>query len=165
MLVGDAFGALHPGVQRAHQVPLAAEGILDVYHGSHWLTPYVVRLLHLPAAGRGQRASLTVSASGSATSWCRQIGGSALRTRQRSVAPFLLESHRFGRVAFTLEVRDGALVYRQAALGVRGFMVSSPLLPRVSARVSGASDGWYVEVEVTWRAHVMCRYHGRMHER
>jgi Domain of unknown function (DUF4166) len=165
MLLGDAFGALHPAVQRAHHVPLAAEGTLDVYHGSYWLTPFVVRLLHLPAAGQGQHASLAVAASGSATTWCRQIGESALRTRQRGVPPFVLERHGIGQIAFALEVRDGALVYRQAAIGVQGFMVSSPLLPRVSARVSAAGNGWYIEVEVTWRTHLVCRYHGWMRER
>ena len=164
-LLGDAFAVLHPAVQRAHLVPLVAEGLLDVEHGRHWLVPLFVRVLRLPAAGRGQRVSVTVASSASGITWSRQIGRSPLRTVQRAVHPYLVECHGLGRIAFALDATEGALVYRQVAIGVPGVMLSTPLLPQVRARVSGATEGWRVDVAVTWRGHLVCRYHGQVHAR
>lgn len=160
ILLGEAFASLDARVRRGHLVPLAAEGTLDVRHGTDWLTPLMVRLMKLPAAGRGQRVRLDVTPFGADVEWTRRIGSSVLRTRQRAVGPLLVESNGIGCVAFALEVEDGALLYRQVSMRVAGILVPSFVRPRVSARVSPAAEGWRVEVAVTWRDHLVCRYAG-----
>jgi len=160
ILLGEDFASLDAGVRRGHLTPLAAEGTLDVHHGTEWLTPLMVRLLKLPAAGRGQRVRLDVTPIGADVEWTRRIGSSMLRTRQRAVGSRLVEHHGIGCVAFALEVEDGALLYRQVSMHVAGIAVPSMVRPRVSARVSQAGEGWRVEVAVTWRGRLVCRYAG-----
>jgi hypothetical protein len=155
---------LDAGVRRGHQPPLAAEGTLDVQHGTAWLTPVMIRLMKLPAAGRGQRVRLDVTAIGGDVEWTRRIGPSMLRTRQRAVGSRLVEYHGRGCVAFALEIEDGTLVYRQVSMRVAGIPVPSMVSPRVSARVSPAAGGWRVEVAVTWRGRLVCRYAGALRE-
>lgn len=160
--LGPAFAFLHPHVRRAHQAPLVGEGSLDVEHGRHWLTPLLVRLMSLPAAGRGQPVRLEVAAVGTQLEWVRRIGSSVLRTRQEALGPRLIERHRLGRVMFALVVDGGALVYRQISVGVAGLPLPPFASPRVEARVSPEPDGWHVDVLVTWRTHLICRYAGSL---
>lgn len=159
-LLADAFAALDASVRRAHSVPLAADGTLDVTHGTEWPTPLMVRLMRLPAAGLGQHVQLQVIPIGGRVEWTRRIGSSVLRTRQRAEGPLLVEYNGIGRVTFALDVEDGALLYRQVSMQVAGIPVPSFVRPRVSARVSSADRGWRVEVVVTWRRHFVCRYAG-----
>ncbi|MGB2717341.1 MAG: hypothetical protein WBC51_24375 [Vicinamibacterales bacterium] len=63
-VLGEAFATLDAGVQHAHLSPLVAHGLLDVEHGSHWLTPFLIRVLKLPAAGSAQPARLEVMPMG-----------------------------------------------------------------------------------------------------
>jgi hypothetical protein len=160
ILLGEAFASLDAQVRRCHLAPLAAEGTLDVRHGAEWLTPLLVRLMRLPAAGRGQRVRLDVTPTGAGLEWTRRIGSSVLRTRQRVAGALLVEDHGIGCVAFALKVEDGALLYRQVWMRVAGILVPSFIRPRVSARVSPAARGWRVEVAVTWRGHLVCGYAG-----
>jgi Domain of unknown function (DUF4166) len=159
-ILGDAFALVHAHVQRAHLAPLAAEGTVDVEHGSHWLAPLLIRLMKLPGAGRGQHVRLDVVVAGDEVEWRRQIGSSVLRTRQKAIGSRLLERSGIGCVAFELAVKDGALLYRQVAMSVAGMQIPSSMSPRVQARVSPAATGWHVEVVVTWRTHLLCRYAG-----
>jgi len=161
-VLGEAFAHLDPGVRRGHLPPFAAEGSLDVQHGTGWLTPLMIRLMQLPGAGRGQRVRLDVTAVGSDAEWTRRIGPSVLRTRQRAVGSRLVEYNGRGCVAFALEIEDGTLVYRQVAMRLAGIPVPAMVTPRVSARVSPAAGGWRVEVAVTWRGGLVCRYAGVM---
>lgn len=147
-------------MQQAHLVPLAAEGTLDVRHGTGWLTPLLVHLMKLPAAGRGQPVRLDVTSVGADVRWTRRIGRSVLRTRQRAVGSLLVERHGIGRVSFALDVEAGALLYRQVSMDIAGIPVPSFVRPVVSARVSAASGGWRVEVAVTWRGSLVCCYAG-----
>ena len=147
-------------MRRGHGVPLTAEGTLDVRHGAWWLTPLLIRLMTLPAAGRGQPVRLEVTRTGGDVEWLRRIGSSVLRTRQRAAGSVLLEHSRIGRVAFTLDVEDGALLYRQVAMRVAGIPVPSFVRPRVRGRVSAAAGGWRVEVTITCRRHLVCAYAG-----
>lgn len=161
-ILGDAFASLHEDVRRAHLAPLAAEGVLDVEHGSHWLAPLMIRLMRLPAAGHGQPVRLEVAPIGAEVAWMRQIGSSVLRTRQRAKGSRLVERNGLGEVAFALEVEDGALLYRQISTRVAGIVIPSSISPRVRAWVSPAAEGWRVDVTVTWRTHLLCRYAGHM---
>jgi hypothetical protein len=151
---------VHANVQRAHLAPLTAEGAVDVEHGSQWLAPLMIRLMKLPGAGRGQHVRLDVVVVGAEVEWKRRIGSSVLRTRQKAIGSRLLERSGIGCVAFELAVEDGALVYRQVSMRVAGIQIPSSMSPRVEARVSSAATGWHVEVVVTWRTHLLCRYAG-----
>ena len=162
ILLGEAFASLDAHVRRGHLAPLAAEGTLDVRHGTGWLTPLLVRLMNLPAAGRGQRVRLDVTPAGAGLEWTRRIGSSVLRTRQRVAGALLVEHNGIGSVAFALKAEDGALLYRQVSMRVAGILVPSFIRPRVSARVSPAAQGWRVEVAVTWRGHLVCAYTGML---
>jgi hypothetical protein len=162
ILLGTAFAALHPNVQRAHLAPLAAEGTLDVEHGAGWSAPLLIRMMNLPAAGRGQRVRLDVTSMGGEAEWTRGIGSSVLRTRQRAIGSLLVEQHGGGRIAFALDVENGALVYRQVWMRAAGVAIPSSVSPRVSARVSPEAGGWRVEVTVTWRGRLVCHYAGAL---
>lgn len=162
VLLGHRFASLNPFVQRAHDVPLAAEGSLDVEHGSHWLVPVLVRLMNLPHAGIAQPTRLDVASDGSDSVWTRTIGASRLRTRQRAEGSLLVERLAIGRVSFALEVEQGALRYRQVSMYVLGIHPPASIAPTADARISGAPDGWHVDVRVTWRKHLVCHYDGVM---
>ena len=159
-ILGDAFALVHANVRRAHLAPLAAEGTIDVEHGSQWLGPLMIRAMKLPGAGRGQRVRLDVVVVGGEVEWRRQIGASVLRTWQKAMGSRLVERRGIGCVAFELAVQEGALLYRQVSMRVAGVQMPSSISPRVEARVSPAATGWHVDVVVTWRTQLLCRYAG-----
>ena len=160
MLLGEVFDLLPAHVRHAHEVPLVAEGTLDVEHGTHWLTPLMIHLMKLPVAARGQRVRLELMADGPDVIWMRRIGSSTLRTRQRAIGGRLIESNAIGWIAFHLAVAEDSVVYRQLAIGVGRVAIPSPIGPHVAARVSPVAVGWRVDVTVTWRGHLVCRYGG-----
>jgi hypothetical protein len=155
---------LHEQVRRAHVPPLHAEGTIDVEHGPGWLAALMIRLMHLPAAGLAQPVQLDVIGDGNRVVWTRRIAGSILRTRQHATGTQLVERSGAGRVAFSLDVDDGALLYRQSSMHVAGVPLPSSLSPRVEAAVSAAAEGWRVVVTVSWRSRMVCRYGGTIHE-
>jgi hypothetical protein len=154
---------LHAHVRRAHLPPLRAEGTIDVEHGPGWLARPMIWLMLLPAAGLRQPVRLEVAGDSSGLRWTRRIGRSTLRTRQRAIGSRIVERSGLGRVSFDLAVEDGALLYRQSSIHVAGLPVPSSLGPRVGAVVSATTEGWRVEVTVTWRGRIVCRYAGTMH--
>jgi hypothetical protein len=160
ILLGDAFASLPANVRRGQLAPLAAEGTVDVEHGGGWLTPWMIRLMNLPAAGRDQRVRLDVTPIGAGVEWTRRIGASVLTTRQRAMGAQLIERNGIGSVAFGLHVEDGTLLYRQMSMRVAGVPIPVWVSPLVSARVSSAAAGWRIEVTVTWRDRLVCRYAG-----
>jgi hypothetical protein len=149
-------------VQRAHLAPLVANGSLDVEHGSHPLTPLLIKILKLPAAGHAQVARLEVASAGEGLTWMRQIGSTVLRTVQHASRHRIVERNGLGGVEFELHVEHGSLEYRQVTMSVAGVQVPAFIRPRVRAWVSAAPEGWHVEVVVTWRHHLVCRYAGDM---
>jgi uncharacterized protein DUF4166 len=162
-LLGVAFASLHPFVQRAHLAPLTARGTVDVTRGAHWASPLLARMMALPRAGAAQPVQLQVSNDGADMRWLRRIGNVPLHTRQRLQRGLLVERYGMGRIAFRLEARDGALVYHQAWIHVAGVPLPSVLAPRVAASVTPDGDGWHVDVIVTWRGALVCRYAGSIH--
>jgi hypothetical protein len=159
-VLGEAFASLHSHVRRAHLPPLHAEGTLDVEHGPGWLVRPMIWFMNLPAAGRCQPVWLDVARDGSGLVWTRRIGQSILRTRQRASDSRLVEHSGLGRISFDLAVEDGVLRYRQSSIHIAGLPLPSSLSPRVSAAVSATAEGWRVEVTVTWRTRMVCRYAG-----
>ena len=160
--LGGAFERLPSDVRRAHLAPLIAAGTFDVDQGTHWMTPTLVKLLHLPEAGRGQPVRLEVTGHGNELLWARRIGAVSLRTRQRAAGRRIVERAGLGTIVFDVAARDGALVYNQCGLRVAGLWIPRVVAPFVSARVSAAPGGWHVDVRVTWRTHLVCRYAGNM---
>jgi hypothetical protein len=118
--------------------------------------------MNLPQSGRSQQVRLHVAAAATQQEWSRQIGSSVLRTRQSALGSRLVERNGIGRVTFDLAVQDGALLYRQASIAVAGLVIPPFISPRVAARVSPEGPGWHVDVAVTWRGHLVCRYGGAM---
>jgi hypothetical protein len=160
LILGEAFATLHANVQRAHLAPFAAEGTLDVEHGTQWLAPSIIKFMGLPLAGRGQPVRLEVTTIGADVEWMRRIGSSVLRTRQRAMGSRLVERNGIGRVAFELAVEDGALLYRQSSFSVAGIVLPRVVSPRARARVSPAASGWRVDVCITLGGRLLCRYGG-----
>src|SRR3954469_12831720 len=78
-VLGPTFALLHVHVRRAHLPPLRAEGSMDVEHGPGWLTPSIVWLMKLPAAGPCQQVRLDVATDGTELVWTRRIGRSVLQ--------------------------------------------------------------------------------------
>lgn len=168
-LLGDAYDTLHEHVRLAHEAPLDAHGTFDVVHGTHPLTGTLVALMKLPAAGAGVPVSLTVISTPPGTPsgpltfhWKRWFGRAPLSTRQDAHRGFLVEQIGPGRLAFSLRVVDGCLLYEHASLQVLWLRVPLALSPRVRARVAPEPHGWHVEVIVEWRGHLICRYWGTM---
>ncbi|HEU4688275.1 MAG TPA: DUF4166 domain-containing protein [Vicinamibacterales bacterium] len=161
-ILGDAFASLPAHVRRAHLAPLRAEGAMDVDHGRGLLTQPIIWLMHLPGPGPRQSVRLDVAEDGSELVWTRQIGSSILRTRQRASGSRLVETLGRGSISFDLSVDDGALLYRHSAMRVAGVRIPSMLSPHVAAAVSGTATGWHVEVTITWRDRMVCRYAGDM---
>lgn len=158
----EAFLALDPEVQRAHLPPLVATGTLDVEHGSHPVTKPLVKLMNLPRAGRSQTVRLEVTIDGAELIWMRRIGDVSLHTRQGAAGSCIVERSGLGRIVFRLRAEHGNLLYRQTAMTIAGIRVPGIIAPHVDARVSAAPGGWHVDVRVTWRTHLVCRYAGRM---
>lgn len=160
--LGYAFEILPPEIRRAHLAPLVAEGTFDVDHGSHWITPTLVKLLKLPNAGRAQRVQLEVTARDEELLWARRIGDVSLRTRQRALGSQIVEQAGLGSIVFDLAASDGALSYRQRDLRLAGLRIPRAVAPIVTARVLAAPVGWHVDVVIEWRGHFICRYAGLM---
>ena len=158
----DAFLALDPEVRRAHLAPLVAVGNVDVEHGSHWLAQPLIRILRLPTAGRLEPVRLDVTRDGDELVWSRRIGSLDLRTRQRAAGSGIEERVGPGTIVFDLIAENGALRYRQTSFKVARIPVPPAIAPQVDARVSAEAGGWRVDVRVTWRTHLVCRYAGRM---
>jgi hypothetical protein len=161
-LLGDAYHRLHPHVRLAHEAPLAATGAVDVVHGSHPLTPLIVRAMKLPAAGSAQPVLLHVTSAAAGMIWTRRIGDTVLDTRQFARQGRLVERSGPGTVEFVLRVDDGALVYAPAGCRLLEVPLPRPPAPRVNARVAPTAEGWRVEVVVEWGGHLVCRYAGAM---
>jgi uncharacterized protein DUF4166 len=161
-VLGPAFSSLHANVQRAHVAPLVASGTVDVERGSHWLTPLLARAMTLPHAGLVQPVQLHVVNDGRDMRWLRVVGDVPLHTRQRAERGHIVERQGAGRIAFRLDVHDGALVYQQRGIRVAGVPLPAFLTPRVSATVSPDGDGWEIDVIVTWRGALVCRYAGKI---
>jgi uncharacterized protein DUF4166 len=159
-ILGQAFASLHTHVRRAHLPPLHAEGTMDVQHGPGWLTPPMIWLMKLPAAGPRQPVRLDVAEDGPELVWTRRIGTSILLTRQRANGSRLVERSGIGRVSFDLSVEGGALLYQHSTIHVGGLPLPSFLSPRVGAVISGTPEGWRVAVTVNWRGRIVCRYVG-----
>jgi hypothetical protein len=159
-VLGEAFASLHAHVRRAHLPPLHAEGTMDVEHGSGFPARALIWLMKLPARGPGQSVQLDVAEDPPEFVWTRRIGASVLRTRQRACGSRIEERSGLGRVSFNLEAHDGSLLYRQSSFHVAGVPVPSSLGPYASAVVSATAEGWRVEVTVTWRGWMVCRYAG-----
>jgi hypothetical protein len=162
-LLGAAFASLHAHVRCAHLAPLRAEGTIDVEHGAGWLTPVMVWMMTLPAAGAAQPVRLEVADEGADLVWMRRIGDAILRTRQRANGARLEERCGWGCVSFDLSAEDGALVYRQSSIRFAGVPIPARLRPCVGAVVSATADGWHVAVTVTCRGRLVCRYAGEIH--
>lgn len=135
---------------------------MDVQHGPGWLTPSIIWLMKLPAAGPRQQVRLDVATDGTQLVWTRRIGRSVLQTRQRANGSRLVERSGLGRVSFDLSVEGGALLYRQSSIHVAGLPLPSSLSPRVGAVVSPTTEGWSVVVQVKWRGRMVCRYAGNI---
>jgi len=54
------------------------------------------------------------------------------------------------------------MIYTQRALTLLGFRLPTWASPQVEATVSPLADGWKVQVEVSWRRRLVCRYSGVM---
>ncbi len=161
-ILGEAFDSLHAHVRRAHIAPLRAEGAMDVTHGDGWVTQPIVWLMKLPAEGRQQSVRLEVADDGPALVWMRRIGHSILRTRQHARGSRLVETMGLGSISFDVSANDGALLYRHSTMRFAGARLPALLSPRVAAVVSGTAQGWHVDVTVTWRDRMVCRYAGEM---
>jgi hypothetical protein len=168
-LLGEAYDALAPAVRVAHEPPLSAEGAMDVEHGNQILTPFLIRVMKLPARGTSLPVTLRVTnepglATGVTTmAWRRQIGATVLATRQFARAGHLVEQSGPGTVAFLLRAdADGSLQYESATCRFLHLRIPRSLSPRVRAQVSPDADGWRVEVAVEWRGRPVCRYGGVM---
>ena len=159
-VLGPAFASLHAHVRRAHLPPLRAQGTITVEHGPGWLTRPLIWLMKLPAAGPAQPVALDLVWDGGDLVWTRRIGDSTLRTRQRASGARIVERAGLGRVAFDLEIENGALLYRQSSIQVAGLSVPSFVSPCVTAAVSATAEGWRVVVTVQWRRRLVCRYAG-----
>jgi hypothetical protein len=161
-ILGQAFELLHPNVREAHLAPLVGKGQLDVLHGTFWLAPLLVGLMKLPAAGKEQPVKLSVAANDRNVEWNRSIGKSILRTYQHADGCRLVERNGPGSVSFELDIVDGALHYKQASMKLAGLTIPKGIMPRVAGVVGPTKFGWRVEVSVTWRGHLICRYGGEL---
>ena len=166
-LLGAAYDRLHPHVRVAHEAPLTAVGVMDVVHGTHPLTSFFVRAMHLPAAGASRPVTLEVTLASSASSpcrmtWMRYIGTTRLDTNQFARLDYLVERSGPGAVQFSLHEDEGALVYEGAGCHFLSIPVPRALAPAVHARVAPTSDGWHVAVTVHWQGQLICTYRGSM---
>jgi hypothetical protein len=165
-LLGDLYNQLHPHVRAAHE-PLTAEGHVDVAHGTHVLTRFLVRMMNLPVAGTSRPVTLVVDVNSSAhtptMTWMRQIGTTRLHTQQFARGGRLVERSGPGHIEFALQVGEGgALLYQRTRCRFLGLPLPEAMSPDVRAKVAPTTDGWYVDVSVEWRGQAICRYHGAM---
>jgi hypothetical protein len=169
-LLGESYNRLQSQVRRAHEAPLSADGAMDVVHGDHLLTPFLVRIMKLPERGANLPVVLHVTnekhtgrPARRTMVWRRQIGATILDTRQFARDGRLVEQSGPGSVEFALQSDNrGSLHYSDVACRFIGVPIPRLLAPRVQAQVSADGDGWHVEVNVHWRGRLVCQYSGAM---
>ncbi|MGI8749522.1 MAG: DUF4166 domain-containing protein [Thermoleophilaceae bacterium] len=139
-LLGPSWHELAAPVRRTHLdgASLSAAGRFRVRHGAGRLGRLLAWLLRVPPATEAASIRLLVTPLGRGERWERSFDGAPLISTQRESGGRLVERIGPLELCFRLEVRGGALLYRQAgaALSAGPLAVSLPrvLAPRVEAR-------------------------------
>jgi hypothetical protein len=139
-LVGDDWRGLDAPVRRFHLTgaSMSGAGSFTVRRGTRRASRMLAWLLRTPAVGEDIRARLVVTPHSGGERWHRTFDGQPFVTEQRAhPGRFLAESLGILELRFRLEVKDGALFYRQtrATFGLGSWRVPLPawLAPRIAA--------------------------------
>lgn len=139
-LLGAAWQALDPAVQRVHTDPSLthAEGVFRVSRARGSLLGRIFDLAQVPRSSDAARVRLAVRHRGLVERWHRTFGGRPLVTLQ-SEAPGGLLAERVGvlELRSRLIVQDGVLRYRHAGLAIRLGPLRFPLPDWLSINVEG----------------------------
>jgi hypothetical protein len=161
-LLGAAWHALDPAVQRIHTDPAAthAEGVFQVSRAPGALMWRILDAAQVPPASNATEVHLAVCHRGLVERWHRAFGSLPLVTLQTE-APGGLLAERIGilEFRFRLVVKHGALLFRQEGFAIRLGPFRVPLPEWLSIKIAGregpaggpdgASDLTTVDVRVT----------------
>jgi len=129
-LLGSAFDTLPPVLRRFHDQEAGGSARLafQVSHGNGWLCRAAAKIARLPRPGNEVRGFLRVVVKGDRERWIREVDGRRIETVQ-------------------WRGRDG-MRFRSARGWFGGLPLPPPLLPRVTAIVTGRKASWWVTVRV-----------------
>jgi hypothetical protein len=161
-LLGAAWQALEPAVQRAHtaEVLTHAEGTFQVSRAPGRVMGRILDLARVPPSSSAASVRLVVHQSGRVERWERSFGGRLLVTLQwEAPGGLLAEQAGVLEFRFRLAVKHGALVFRQEGFALRLGPLRLPLPEWLAIKVAcregpasgpdGLSDQTMVDVRVT----------------
>ncbi len=170
-LLGPSWHELAAPVRRAHLdgASLRAVGSFRIRHGTNRFARFLARLLRLPSVTEAADAWLVVTPLGRGERWMRSFDGRLLTSTQwEGSGGRLIERIKLLELQFWLEVRAGALFYRQVGASLRFGPLRVPLprwmAPRVEAREEPDGAGrMHVLVSVTVpRVGLLVSYEGHI---
>lgn len=141
--LGPLWHELDAPVRRAHLngEPFCGVGSFRVRHGTGHLERLLAWLLRMPSATECADTQLIVTPLGPGERWLRSFDGRSFVIAQRAADGCeLLERIGPLELRFRLEVRDGALLYRQASAALRFGPLRVPLSPRLAPRVEAREE-------------------------
>ncbi|MDC0677187.1 DUF4166 domain-containing protein [Sorangium atrum] len=166
-LLGAAWAALAPPVQRLHAGGARARGRFRVRRGRGLAARLVAGLLRMPEAAEDVAVTLAVEPAGDGERWLRTFGARPLFSSQWRSGDLLVEGLGLVQCWFRLRAEGGALVFEQvrSTLGLRRLGLPLPrwLAPRVEGRAGPLRDEVHVDVRIFAPvAGLLVAYEGRV---
>ncbi len=171
-LLGNSWDELATSVRRMHLEDGAAfrgVGSFRIRYGNGRLGRLLVRLLRLPSATEAANTRLVITPLGQGERWERNFDDQSLVSRQwEARSGRLLEQIKLLELEFRLEVRAGALLYRQVGAALRLGPLRVPLPRRIAPHVEAREEPddanrIHVVVAVTLaRAGLLIAYEGHL---
>ncbi|WP_437585677.1 DUF4166 domain-containing protein [Sorangium sp. So ce1000] len=151
-LLGAAWAALAPAVQRLHAGGVRARGRFRVRRGRGLAARLIAGLLRMPEAAEDVTVTLAVEPAGDGERWLRAFGQRPLWSSQWRSGDLLVEGLGLVQCWFRLHAEGGALVFEQvrSTLGLRGLGLRLPrwLSPRIEGRAGPLRDEVHVDVRI-----------------
>ncbi|WP_437284440.1 DUF4166 domain-containing protein [Sorangium sp. So ce406] len=166
-LLGAAWSALAPPVQRLHAGGARARGRFRVRRGRALAARLIAALLRMPEAAEDVAVTLAVEPRADGERWIRTFGTRLLRSTQWRSGDLLVEALGLVQCWFRLRAEGGALVFEQvrSTIGLRSFGLPLPrwLAPRVEGRAEALRDEVQVDVRIFAPvAGLLVAYEGRV---
>lgn len=166
-LLGSAFVALPPGVRALH----AGYGLhryrgeVEVIRGRGALARLCSWVARLPPAWRGE-IEVDIEAGEEGEVWTRRFGTHAMRSRLWAHAGLLSERLGPMRFGFSLDVEDGAVIWRVERASALGIPLRSTWFSGVHAREFEAEGRYRFDVSAAMPIlGLLVAYRGWLHVR
>ncbi|HSV48192.1 MAG TPA: DUF4166 domain-containing protein [Ramlibacter sp.] len=161
--MGEAFGRLHPALQRFHSLRGQVElhGEVQVSGPRGRLARVLAWLLRSPPRDRQGPIRFRLDAGPLAETWVREFPGRTMASRLRLAGTQLTEHFGAVRLSFDVVEAQGGLQMRHRAMRVLGLPLPRWLQPRIEAHEHGEGDRLCFDVSADYPlAGRVVRYRG-----